>query len=731
MGGAMNRLVFIKTVLMNKYFLGLLASCLLAFSFQNCSKVGFTQVETLASIAQTEAVAAPFCSPASRPRDFENMACPSPNLTSLLAIQNYNVICQDDGTWSRQVNGSPNYSFCSSVCSPSMRPADKENVACPAPYQSEMKGVVSYNVICAANGSWSREIKGAADYSACSQTCDITKMPPRTVTTACQVPFSNIQSGIQNFAVTCLSNGTWKSAPNGSIDYRNCPQSCDQTKKPTARDLVKCPTSNSVLAYQNYDIKCEYNGTWSRAPGSLDTAACPTPTCDPATKPPTSQITFCSAPFQSSRTAVQNYSVTCTGTTWFWSPTTLDETSCPKNCAPTKPANTQDLLSCQSPFEGQKLAIQQIIYSCNNSTGLYERNTSGPIDYSGCPKSCAGTRPSDRQSISCPVGFTGTAYRYLNISCDTSTGTYVTTPTTTVDYNGCSPIACSAMKPPSSVAQSCPAPFADRNDARQLYSVNCVAGSWVSEPIGGVDTSSCPVNDCTGSPNPGTEKIIRSCGGGASGNVKQSCQLLCTGRTYTQVNCTADNYSECDCGANSTYDTGTKQCVPNPIKCVPSHSTNSPVPCDSGYNGGTKFTTTSINCPNGSYGAPVVSTSGYNTGSCVACPGPETRTSTPTCAYPKSPVPGSKVNQIAYSCDSGSAAVATDTVINAGSCKTCQISYSPRTYNLGFCSEGSEGNYVPPPSCTGYADNGKSSYSRVCDPHNQEFFAYTVTCVCQ
>ena len=73
----------------------------------------------------------------------------------------------------------------------------------------------------------------------------------------------------------------------------------------------------------------------------------------------------------------------------------------------------------------------------------------------------------------------------------------------------------------------------------------------------------------------------------------------------------------CPVGQTMTYDAlGNPSCIPMPVTCNPASFNNAPIPCGAGFSG-VQFTMTSTNCPAGIYGAPSVSTSGYDRSACV------------------------------------------------------------------------------------------------------------------
>jgi hypothetical protein len=530
------------------------------FTFQNCTQTKFSSVGT--SEAFSVIPVSPVCDVSKRLSDFENIQCQAPNQSQLLARQFYNVICDENGEWSRVIRGPADYSQCPNSCR-GVRPSDVENIFCPVPNSSVKGGVQRYTVTCLQEGSWSRIIAGAPDYTACRGVCNPNDRPSTTSQVACPAPNSSLLSGVQNYTVTCNSDGTWGRSILGGVDYSLCPQSCDPNAKPPSTANEKCPATADIKAIRNYNVICMSNGRWSSTPTTLDTSLCPSPTCDPNTRPGAQETVACPAPFASSLLAKQNYSVSCSGTQWVKNPTTRDDSQCPKSCG-AQPANDFTLVACQAPFQSTVQGKQNYTYTCNTTTGQHDRVATGAIDYTNCPKSCSGPNPAERKVVACPVGTTGTAYQNYSSTCNTTTGQWTTpVPTGSPDNSGCRAVTCTGTPPTNFDPVACPAPFQSRMDAKKMYAVaTCVNGSWVRGAATGViDTAACPVNDCTGSANPGTEKDIGACPAGATGRIYQTCSLTCTGNTYTQTNCSADNYSRCDCGPSATFSVVTRTCV--------------------------------------------------------------------------------------------------------------------------------------------------------------------------
>ena len=549
-----------------------LSLCIL-LSFQNCGQVQFTTAEQDLSSEAAAANANPFCDPAQRPPDADQVFCLNSNVAS--AVQWFDVICNSSGQWTRTQRDAVDYSLCPGICDASKRPSNQETMSCPAPNASLMSAIQTYSVQCRMDGEWTRTTMGAVDYTLCPKSCDTSIKPPLTTVAACASPYQNLLSGIQNYNVTCSVIGKWESQATGAINYAACPQTCSPTTRPTSSETVKCPSSSEIKAVQNYTVSCQANGTWMRTPSDLNTSNCASPTCDPNTRPAASSTVACASPYQSTVKAVQTYTVSCSGTTWVQSLASRDDSQCPKACTGTAPAAGVDSSACPAPNATQILAKQAYTYTCNSVTGQYQKTVSGPIDYSSCPKACAGTAPASRVAVTCPAPFNqGTAYQNYSVQCNTATGAYQST-ATTLDTSSCSQVCDTSTKPASISMLACPSPFQDRMLATQNYSVTCQGTSWVRTATN-QDNSGCPVNDCTASINPGTKQIIRACPGGATGSVFRTCSVQCNGKTYSQVNCTADNYGDCSCGANADYNSATQTCV---AKVCANGTTNYPT-CD-------------------------------------------------------------------------------------------------------------------------------------------------------
>lgn len=130
----------------------------------------------------------------------------------------------------------------------------------------------------------------------------------------------------------------------------------------------------------------------------------------------------------------------------------------------------------------------------------------------------------------------------------------------------------------------------------------------------------------------------------------------------------------------------------NSVTCSELVATNPAVGCGPGFSGGTKFTTTSITCPNGPYGAPSLNTSSFNMSSCSACLPTADSTFTPVCAQGANPVANSGKRRTIFSCTTG-VAVPSTVITNPGTCTSSGVSCTPSNQNnaLLACGPGYNG----------------------------------------
>lgn len=128
-------------------------------------------------------------------------------------------------------------------------------------------------------------------------------------------------------------------------------------------------------------------------------------------------------------------------------------------------------------------------------------------------------------------------------------------------------------------------------------------------------------------------------------------------------------------------------CQRNNVTCVESTVANPAEACGPGYNGGTKFTSTVTTCPNGAYGSPSTSVTGYNLASCISCPTSYGTSFTPTCGANQTAISGSGLRTTIYNCSSGSATTSTQ-VTNPGVCIDNPITCTPNTVNNASVSCG-------------------------------------------
>ena len=424
----------------------------------------------------------------------------------------------DDPLSKQSINGEPGNSAGNSC--PNDRPNDFENVACLVPFSDVQKALIKYNISCSDQGEWSRQQIGDVDYSLCPQSCDQSKRPSDTSLVACQSPNESITSAIQRYTITCDASYNWVKIPNGAIDFSSCPQSCDSQKKPADYELVKCLLTNDLLSRQNYQVSCNSDGNWTKTPTTLDTSKCPSLTCDNATKPPTTATVACPEPFQNELKSIESYQVTCLGQTWVKTLISKDNSACSKNCVGTVPADRFDKVACQTPYQTELLAEQKYKYVCDTSTGQYSEVKDGPVNYSACPS--------------------------LPLTCDNAT------------------------KPPTTATVACPEPFQNELKSIESYQVICSGQTWVKTLIS-KDNSACS-KSCSGTAPAGqVDKVACQAPYQTELLAEQKYKYVCDTSTgqYSRVKDGVVNYSGCpNCPYGYKYNSTTKTCEIEKIACT-------------------------------------------------------------------------------------------------------------------------------------------------------------------
>lgn len=204
---------------------------------------------------------------------------------------------------------------------------------------------------------------------------------------------------------------------------------------------------------------------------------------------------------------------------------------------------------------------------------------------------------------------------------------------------------------PSCKANTCPS-----NQVLAGNGISCVCPAALSVWNGASCTA--PVVTCVAN---STAEAPLACGPGYLGTQFRSLVTSCPSGPYGAPLTTFTAYD-------------TSGCTPLPVTCTPGSVALAPEACGLGYTG-TMFKTATTICPTGSYGAPSVSTSGYDTSgcgcangasdypTCTAPPPPCTPTSTTTSASCGTGFTGTKFTTTTYLCPSG-----TDTSTNTSGC---------------------------------------------------------------
>ena len=125
------------------------------------------------------------CDGQKKPSESELVKCP---LTSdVLARQSYQVSCNSDGNWTKNPTTLDTSSCPSLSCDNAKRPNTTEIVACPDPFQNEIKSKETYQVTCSGQ-TWIRTLIGKDD-SSCSKSCS-GAMPENFIEKlSCQSPY--------------------------------------------------------------------------------------------------------------------------------------------------------------------------------------------------------------------------------------------------------------------------------------------------------------------------------------------------------------------------------------------------------------------------------------------------------------------------------------------------------------------------------------------------------------
>lgn len=208
------------------------------------------------------------------------------------------------------------------------------------------------------------------------------------------------------------------------------------------------------------------------------------PTCTPPQPANEQQVLACPAGQTGSITQQRSYS--CVGTTWTPGAYSTISNTCVATCTPPQPANEQQVLACPA---GQSGAItQQRSYTCVGTTwtpGAYST-----ISNTCVATTCSGPQPSpDQLILGCPAGQTGSITQRRTYSCVGTTwtpGAYQTI------ANTCVGGTCSGPQPPNDT-QTLSCPVGQTGSIVQERSYTCIGTAWTPGTYSTV-TNTCSAN---------------------------------------------------------------------------------------------------------------------------------------------------------------------------------------------------------------------------------------------
>jgi len=280
--------------------------------------------------------------------------------------------------------------------------------------------------------------------------------------------------------------------------------------------------------------------------------------------------------------------------------------------------------------------------TCGVGTALTHDSKGNP-SCTPIPPTCVPS--SSSSTTACGTGYTGNAVITTTTSCPNGSWGAPATGTST-STAGCVAMPVTCVPGTNTVANS-PVYCGTSTSSGTKYTATtttttCPSGSY-GAPSTTTSTSGYYTSGCNVTCSPGSSRYAQSCGAGYSGTMYQVITTSCPNGSYG------------DPSTNSTYDSSS--CVSTMPTCTPSStsSNNAPVSCGSSGSSGTMFTTTTITttCPSGIYGSPSVSTStsGYNTTGCnITC--------TPSSSVSTSPCPagttGTMTSTTTTTCPNGS-----------------------------------------------------------------------------
>ncbi|XP_065930460.1 uncharacterized protein [Magallana gigas] len=204
-----------------------------------------------------------------------------------------NLVCTADGTWNRNTNTLCSLILCpesldTAVLSPncSRRIGDSCSFSCTNGYRPK----TSSNLVCTADGTWNRYTNTLCALIMCPESLDTAVLSPncsRRIGDSCSFSCTNGYRPITSTNLVCTADGTWSRDTNTLCSLVLCPESLDTavlSPKCSRRIGDSCSFSctNGYRPTTSSNLVCTADGTWNRdtntlcslvlCPESLDTA---------------------------------------------------------------------------------------------------------------------------------------------------------------------------------------------------------------------------------------------------------------------------------------------------------------------------------------------------------------------------------------------------------------------------------------------------------------------------
>lgn len=194
------------------------------------------------------------------------------------------------------------------------------------------------------------------------------------------------------------------------------------------------------------------------------------------------------------------------------------------------------------------------------------------------------TKPHNYEDDTCPAGYSGSHYWTRSVTCELSTGNWLTG--SWVEHNNCTQSACTGTKPADDTrTENCPVGQTGQIDYKRSYSCSG-APAWSWNPGDWTETNNTCAgsNSCTGTAPASTQTL--PCPPGYSGTGEQQARdVTCNNGTWEW----GDWYKTADANCSITDCTGEQP------------ATSEPIPCPDGTTGTAGRRERTVTCDNGTW----------------------------------------------------------------------------------------------------------------------------------